>query len=111
MGVVSGVRRFDSLVVETCAFLVGWIEDFHSGPDKALMNAAKQGANTTTVVFWVVLALLYLTHISKSAAMLDCERRVRLAEELYRQGYSRTNEAVAEMIRSSTPGAKGPGKP
>ena len=55
-------------------------------PATLLHDALFLGGNAAAVVFWVAFLLLFVTQVYKTAAMLDMDRRVRQAEELFRRG-------------------------
>src|SRR5436190_9607434 len=50
-------------------------------------QAIPEGLNTAAISFWILFPVLFLTRVYKTAAVLDCDRRIRLAEEMYRRGY------------------------
>jgi len=50
-----------------------------------LSRAAFHAVNVTAVAFWIVLLLLYFTQVRLSPAELDWERRMLLAEEMFRR--------------------------
>lgn len=74
-------------------------------------RAIRASCNTAAVVFWMLFPVLFILRVYKTAAVLDFERRVRFAEDLFRRGQSLARDSAAEMMRSSMPGAKGTGQP
>lgn len=58
--------------------------------------ALVDAANIAAMAFWVMFPILFATKVFKSAAVLDMERRVRLAEDLFER--SRLDQS------GSTPG-------
>ena len=41
--------------------------------------------NTTAVAFWIIFGLAYVTKVRLSRAAIDWERRLKLAEEVFRR--------------------------
>jgi hypothetical protein len=41
--------------------------------------------NTTAVAFWIVFGLAYLTKVRLSRAALDWDRRMKLAQEIFKR--------------------------
>jgi hypothetical protein len=70
LGYICGILRE---IIRTLS-----VNDIHI---RALMT----GLNTTAVAFWILFAVLMLYEFSKSEAVLDLERRNRLAEELFKR--------------------------
>jgi uncharacterized membrane protein len=82
---------FKSIVISALFGFVGYVSgyvgavgNFRSVQD-IHVHAIMMGLNTTAVVFWILFAVLMLHEFSKSEAVLDLERRNRLAEELFKR--------------------------
>ena len=53
-------------------------------PLQIIQHAALiSGMNTVAITFWIVFPILFITTAFKTAADLDMDRRLRLAEELF----------------------------
>lgn len=93
------------------AFLCTWIDRLTPPPGGMWLIALAAGANVAAIVFWILFPIQFL-RLRRNAADLESERRLRLAEELFKKSrYSRTSDSAAPMIRASMPGAKGTGQP
>ncbi len=55
-------------------------------PSTLLGDALFLGGNAAAIVFWVAFILMFVTQVYRTDAMLDMDRRVRKAEELFQRG-------------------------
>jgi hypothetical protein len=77
-------------VFGVCGYLVGLVGVMFAAKSAVNIHAGAltAGLNTTAVVFWILCPVLVLYEYLKSDAVLDLERRCRLAEELFKRGPS-----------------------
>jgi hypothetical protein len=54
--------------------------------EQMVRDGITTGLNTAGVVFWCVFLVLLLIEMTKSHAVLEFERRVKYAEELFKRG-------------------------
>ena len=53
---------------------------------EALLQAMlSRGLNTAAVTFWIAFPILYCIRVPKSTAALDWDRRMKMAEEIFKR--------------------------
>jgi len=80
MGISAGLGTF-VFAVETIDLFA--IDQPWTRPQ--IQKAFILAVNTTAVAFWIVFGLAYVTKVRLSRAALDWERRLHLAEEIFRR--------------------------
>ena len=63
--------------------------------DQLLRQAIRTGLNVTAAAFWIVFPIVYVLSLpaeDRSPAALDWERRLRLAEEIFKREAARKRE-------------------
>jgi hypothetical protein len=53
--------------------------------DDLVRDGIHTGLNTVAVTFWIAFPILYLIRVPKSAAALDWDRRLAVAEEVFKR--------------------------
>jgi hypothetical protein len=84
--VAAGVSLLVSVIVGVVVGVVvtpAWFGTLR--PKAPLRNSLTSGLNTAAVVFWIFFLPQFLVEMSKSPAVLELERRVKMAEELFKR--------------------------